>query len=417
MTWQDRLKPAAYTSPSGIRLVFDYENVSKSISKKTSAFEFPDANGTYVQDLGHTGRKYALRMFFWGDDHDLLSNQLETMLLEKGTGILEHPIYGTIDVVPFGNIKFKNELKTNANQTIIEVTFWETIDLIYPIDQKNPSTEVLASISEYNVVSAESFETYIDIDSEVEVVSLKNEYENLLSNVEATTKTIRSEQEDVQKQFDAVHDSINNGIDVLIKEPLTLAFQTTILIQTPARSIASISDRLSAYNNLLQSIITSGESILTPSNDSRNANAFHTRDLYASTYITGSVLSAVNNQFITKIDALETAEMIANQLYDLTTWRDANFNSLSVIDTGEAYQQLQTTVALTVGFLVEISFSLKQERSIVLESPRTMIDLISELYPPDTVIDDELDFFIQSNDLTGSEILELPRGREIVYYV
>ena len=157
--------------------------------------------------------------------------------------------------------------------------------------------------------------------------------------------------------------------------------------------------------------------MLTPSNDSRNTNTFHNRDLYASTYITGSIISVVNNQFITKIDALTTAESIINQMDDLIVWRDSNFESLSVIDTGESYQQLQEAFALAVGFLVEISFSLKQERRITLEESHTMIELIAELYPPETIIDDELDFFIQSNNLTGSEILELPRGREIVYYV
>ena len=33
------------------------------------------------------------------------------------------------------------------------------------------------------------------------------------------------------------------------------------------------------------------------------------------------------------------------------------------------------------------------------------------------LIDENLDFLINSNNLTGSEILELPRGREVVYYV
>ncbi len=84
------------------------------------------------------------------------------------------------------------------------------------------------------------------------------------------------------------------------------------------------------------------------------------------------------------------------------------------IDTGGAYQQLQDAVALTAGFLVEISFSLKQERVIILDRNRTIIDLAAELYGS---IDDQLDFLISSNDLSGSEILELPRGREIVYYV
>ena len=37
--------------------------------------------------------------------------------------------------------------------------------------------------------------------------------------------------------------------------------------------------------------------ITTPGLDSSNSNTFHTKDLYASTYVTGSIVSVINNQF------------------------------------------------------------------------------------------------------------------------
>lgn len=418
MAWQDRLKEAAYVSPSGKRITFNYEIANKSIGKKTAAFEFPDVNGTYVQDLGHTSRRYPFRMIFWGDDHDLLANKLEEMLLENGIGVLEHPIDGSIDVIPFGDINFRNDLKTEANQTVIELTFWQTIKLIYPVNQKDLVSEISNSIDIYNNDSALLFESVLDLDSEIEKSVFKNDYLVLFNLLNSNMQSVISVQDNIKKQFDIISDSINSSIDILVTVPLTLAAQTNILIETPALvSNALITDRLNAYNDLLQSIITGVGSICSPSNDSRNINTFHTKDLYASTYIIGSVVSTINNQFETKVGALETAENIINQMNDFIIWRDNNLIACFIIDTGESYQQLLNIVALTVGFLVEISFSLKQERRIILESPHTMIELISELYPSDTIIDDELDFFIQSNNLTGSEILEIPRGRQIVYYV
>lgn len=408
MTWENRLKPAAYTSPSGIRILFDYEDVSKSINKKTNAFDFPDANGTYIQDLGNTGKRYPLRIIFWGDDHDLSAAEFENLLTEIGSGILEHPSYGSINVVPFGDINFRNDLKTSANQTIIELTFWETIVRIYPIDQADPVSDVLTAIDEFNNVEAEAFEDLTKLDTVSDIANFKNKYESLLDSVESGIQSIASTQQDVQKYFDSVNDSINNGIDILISQPLTLAYQTSIMIQAPARAITSIRARLNAYENLVNTII---------GNTPEDSNELHTNDLYASNYIIGSILSTINNQFVTKIDALESAERVLTQMDDFTTWRDSNFETLEIVDTGEAYQQLQSAVALTVRYLVEISFNLKQERVLVLESPTTIINLIHQLYPVDTVIDDELDFFIQSNDLTGSEILEIPRGRKVVYYV
>ena len=91
MSWNDRLKQAAYNSPSGARVVFDYENERKSFDKKTTAFNFPDADGTLIQDMGHTGRRYPMRVFFWGDDYDVLAKVFEAALQERGAGKLEHP--------------------------------------------------------------------------------------------------------------------------------------------------------------------------------------------------------------------------------------------------------------------------------------------------------------------------------------
>ncbi len=408
MAWNERIREAAYTSPSGTRLLFSYENVAMSVDKKTAAFDFPDANGTYIQDLGHTGRKYALRMFFWGNDYDLEADAFEAALLEQGTGKLEHPIYGTKNVVPFGSIKRRDDLKTAANQAVLELVFWETTDVVYPTSQTDPAGSVLSAVSEYNEAAAAEFEEKTDIDSATEQATFKNTYTAQLDKAKTGLQSIADTQENVRKQFNAVNSSINNSIDVLVGQPLTLAFQTATMLQAPARAVTNISARLSAYVALTASI-TSGDGAIKA-----NSNDFHTDDLYASTYVTGSVLSVVNNRFETKTDALAAADEILNQFSDVATWRDDNYQALGGVDTGSAYQQLQEAVALAAGFLVEISFSLKQERSIVLTRPRTIIDLVAELYGS---IDDQLDFFIDTNSLTGSEILEVPRGREIVYYV
>lgn len=414
MAWNDRIREAAYTSPSGERITFGYENVSKKVDKKTTGFEFPDADGTFVQDLGHSGRRYPLRVFFWGDDYDQEAEAFEAALLERGTGKLEHPIYGTVDVVPFGTISRRDDLKTAANQAVVEVTFWETIGLIYPAAQTDPASSVLAAVDEYNSAASEEFDGVTSLDSAVEQASFKNSYQALLDSASSGLQAIADVQDDVRQQFDAIVDSINQGIDILVAQPLTLAFQITQLIQSPARALANIEARLDAYGNLATSIISGDGAVSTPGNDSSNSNEFHTNDLYASTYVTGSVVSVVNTQFTTKTEALQAAEVVLTQLEVVTNWRDENFQSLAEVDTGAAYQKLQEAVALTAGFLVEISFSLKQERSIVLDRNRTIVDLTAELYGS---VDDQLDFLINSNDLSGSEILEVPKGREIVYYV
>ncbi len=273
----------------------------------------------------------------------------------------------------------------------------------------------MTAIEEYNAAIALEFEEITSLDSAVEQASFKNAYQALLNSITSGMQVIADTQNDVRKQFNAISDSINAGLAILVTAPQTLAAQTALLIQSPARAIESpIETRLDSYSNLLNAIIAGDDAIAVPGNDARNSNEFHTNDLYASTYISGYLVASINNQFTIKTDAIEAAEVILDQFEAVTNWRDNNFASLAEVDTGDSYQQLQEAVALAAGFLVDISFSLKQERHIVLDRPRTIIDLAAELYGS---VDDQLDFFINSNNLSGLEILELSRGRDIVYYI
>lgn len=415
MPWQDRIREAAYVSPSGVRITFDFENVRRTFDKKTTAFDFPDADGTYIQDNGNTGRRYPMRVFFWGDDYDEQVDLFDAALREIGPGKLEHPRYGVVDVVPFGTITQRDDLVTDANQAVIEVTFWDTIGTIYPLSQNDPASDVLTAVSEYNVVAATEFEEVTSLESAVEQQGLKAVYNVLLNNVKDGLQVIADTQVDVKNQFDSIVGSINNSIDILIATPLTLASQTVQMIQAPARAISNIQARLDGYGNLLDSIVNATDAVKLPGTDSSNSNDFHNDDLYAANYIIGSIVSVINNVFTTQSEALTAAETILDQLDSVIVWRDNNLVSLNEIDTGGAYQKLQQAVALTAGFLVQISFSLKQERSFILDRNRTIVDLAAELYGKG--FEDKLDFFISSNDFIGDEILELPRGRNIVYYI
>ena len=164
MTWEGRLKQAAYITPSGNRITFDYEDVSMNVDKRTSAFEFPEVNGTYIQDNGHSGRRFPLNIFFWGSDYDLESNAFLDALLESGVGQLDHPIYGLRDVVPFGTIERIDNLKTAANQAIFQVLFWETTGIIYPTNQSDPATGALGAIEDFNEGASIQFGDLLDVD-------------------------------------------------------------------------------------------------------------------------------------------------------------------------------------------------------------------------------------------------------------
>ncbi len=418
MSWQDRLREAAYTSPAGERFVLQYEDVRLQVTKRTAGFDFPGLDGTHVQDNGRSGKRYPLRLFFWGDDHDEQADQFLSAILERGVGVLEHPRYGAADVVPFGQITQRDDLKTAANQSIFEIVFWETTDIIYPSATAAPGRAAETSISEFNDAAGRSFADTVDVSSATDRSRLKAKYTDILDRARPVLADIAETQDTIRNEFQAVSDAINLGIDTLVAEPLALAFQTTLLIQTPVRIAGSAAARLRAYVDLTESLLT-GRGAEVPINTTpvevSNRTDLSIVDLYAQSYVTGSALSTLNTTFETRTQALTAAVEVLDHLQTVADWRDQAYLDLPAVDVGEAYQKLQEAVATVAGFVVDIAFTLRQERVVVLDRARTILDLSAELYGK---IDNEtLDFMITSNSLTGSEILELPRGRAVVYYV
>ncbi len=399
-------------------MTFSHEDVSREVDKRTAAFSFPGVDGTYVQDNGHNERRYPMVCFFSGPDCDRQADAFESILLERGTGRLDHPRYGRVNVVPFGSITQRDDLKTAANQAVLEVVFWSTLGAVYPSSRVSPKHEVIQSMTTTHAALSRGFSKSMNLATEARRVNAKITVTSMLRDIQSALKTASNAVESVNREFRDIQQQINFGIDVLIGQPLLLAQQLLNLITAPSRALTGIASRLQGYSDLLDRMLarsksSPGDTSVLDSIQLRLSNDFHTADLVGSGAVLGGVSSVVNNTFSAKPQALEAAEAILADAARLTGWRDDRFGDIEQIDTGEGYQALQETVALCVGYLVEISFSLVPEKAVVLDRPRNIIELSAELYGS---VDDRLDFLISTNRLTGSEILELPRGKRVVFY-
>lgn len=407
MSWIDRIREAAYTSPNGARFTWDYEDVSRTFDKKTTAFEFPDFEGTYVQDLGRTGRRYPMRVFLWGADYDIQADAFEEALGEVGVGRLEHPIYGIVDVTPFGTVDRNDRLKTASNQAVLEFTLFETSGIVNPQASVDSVSTIRSLISEYAQSAAIEFEVNTDLNTAISRSIFKGNYISILNRTTSTLRDIADSEDTVRQRFNAINTSINTSIDLLIGDPVTLALNTIQLVSLPSSASSSIKERLDGYGSLVSLIVNS-------SNDGKQNNTARTQDLYVNSYVAAAVESALNTTYTTKSEAINAVDQLITMFDNVVSWRDDLLVELGEADSGETYQIIQDIVALSTAYIVNLSFSLQQERIICTDRNRNMIELSAELYGE---TDTRLDFFINSNNLTGSEILEIPKGREIRYYV
>lgn len=458
-SWRNRLREAAYTPPSGTRLRFDWESVSRSFDKRSTPFEFSGVDDAYVQQHGNSSRRYPILAHFWGNDCDRAADTFEAALFEDGVGRLEHPVYGPINVVPFGTVERRDDLKTEANQAIVQVTFWTTLAAVWPSAGRDPKNEILGAALGFDafgsklspltprgfrLASARNFKNATNLVGTVRQASVKALIRKYLRTVSGGIGKISGAVLAVNKEFRSIQSLVNFGLDVLIGQPLALALQITNLITAPARALSGIESRLNAYADLAADILASpganpGEALASGTSlalrTDKIANEFHTADLFSMSAVAGQIVAAVADPidesgqpkpgatFATRTEALAAGVAIAELFDRVTASRDAGFAALGAVplidvtrvDTGEAIQSLRHAVSLTLGHLIQSSFSLRPQKAIRTDRARTILDLAAELYP-NRIPSAQLDALINSNSLTGSEILELPPGRRIVYY-
>jgi len=405
--WQKRLKQGAYTGPEGERIVFQFVDLQRTIQKRTTTFEFNGIDGKFVQDNGHDEGVYPLMCYFTGDDHDRIATAFEGLLTERGRGKLEHPMYGTIDVVPTGTIERQNLMVSAANQTTIMVTFSSTLADIYQQFATVPKSKITQTNEGFDIAAAAQFESDVDLSDPVSQAKMASDVLQVLQDSAQTIRNISNGIASAQRDYDNQARKITQSIDTLVTAPANLASQIIELIKSPARTIADIESKLAGYEFFSRD----RENQLS---DVKDNNAVALNNLVFLSATNASVVSANSQDFVNRPDALETA-LNVNRISDSNSAiLDALFVDTGFIDTGGMYQASQKAVSQIIGKLVSDSFDLLVERIVYLQRDRNMVDVCSQFYGE--VTDQALQRFIDTNRIGGEEMYILKRGRKISYY-
>lgn len=81
------------------------------------------------------------------------------------------------------------------------------------------------------------------------------------------------------------------------------------------------------------------------------------------------------------------------------------------------YTSIVNLYTIAMQLLLSQFYNLKTEKRITLKTPRSPIEITVTEYGSLGIDDFYYNLFLTSNNLTGSEILLLPAGKEVVIYV
>ena len=117
---------------------------------------------------------------------------------------------------------------------------------------------------------------------------------------------------------------------------------------------------------------------------------------------------------ISRTQAIEAAEALQGSILEaLEAIEAVEAASGEYVAPEDVLAAIQALMAQAAAMLLEQSYSLRIEQRITLENERTPMDLCFELYGRDR----QPGRFHRPERVDGNELLLIPRGREVVYYV
>ncbi len=420
--WKSRIIEGAIETPDNIRYIFQYGDLEKEIEKKTSKYKFGDTDGSLVQDFGVGETSYPIIIYFSGADYDREARNFEASASKRGICVLEHPIYGTKNVI-IEKIKRQDPLRTAGGQVIFTLTVTETIIFEVPVSTDNAGLGILAGLQELYAAGASAFQNSFLGRTAAALVTAANRIQAAINDITAAVAFVSSTVDSITGTINDISRYITNNIATLLEAPLTLAGSVQRLIAAPSQAIASVKQRVEIFRQLYSDL--AGNITGENTNDTKNQCA--EKELLSSSLLAAACMSAAYPDtdgigFKTRADAISLAQDIIDFYLALQEYLDglqdatesANLeNQFAVND--ELTKAMKKVVAITVQNLVTQSFSLKQEHIVTMYADRNILDVCYELYG--TTDNETLDMFIDSNNLTSDEIIIIPAGREIRYYV
>ena len=440
MPYPERIKDASYTSPSGATIAFDFEVVSRDIGHRIGTFEFSGVNGTLHQDKGVSGEIYPLTVFIHGPDYDVAADRFITLAKETGPGFLFHPRWGKKRVQILSITQSEN-LVERGGQAIFDVQFQETLEREFPKTGTAPQQKINALADDAQSALIDFYVTDVDVKALADELSHEQEIILSANKVDAALASITSTDQDIAATFRGYIDKILNNANEYVQEPFEYATQITSAIRVVSEVPGRIGSKLQGFKNLLDvlklrdvtaainqtrnallvdelvgtsTIVSASESV----NQAFNETSTIARDSKGKATITVPVADV---GFQSREEVLAAVVYLRDNSNDLINELDAgqtlfedSLLSESYIQSVQSYVPTWEVVGTVIKAGLDLSFSLPIKRSIVLSTARTILDLCFEFYK--NVDDITLNYLISTNNLTGDDIIAVPRGKEVIFY-
>lgn len=408
MSWLDNIKTdLVIETGDGKKFTPDWLNASKAVEYNIVEFDFPNIPGTLVKRSQPRGRKYNLEIYFKGDDHLEQSNEFEKSANDSRAWTISHPFYGRIIVQPI-SLAFDN---TRYNTTKITGVIIETITEDNPKATVAPIEKIEADKEVLDITFEESFAN--DVIPDTDDINTLTENNKTFFDIGSKIASLTV---DSEKYFNLFNEA-NAFILDATAEPLAAIRALQAVINAPALFVRSVKNRITVFVEQITKLSSGINNILTPSNKKIYENN-------VGIALSAMALAASNPQegdYDSRAKVLEIIDEITisynTYLTDLDTLQtDTGGDEDSYIPDAESLIGLNNLINFTLSNLFDIALESKQERSIILEDDSNII-LLAHRFNGLQADDSTIDSLMEINDIGLNEILNIRKGRKIIYLI
>lgn len=418
MSWIDRINNVVLKVTTGDGSIFTplYKSAQRSRNMNASVFNFSNIEGSLVRRGRAESMKYPFEFHFTGKDNLDEAERFNIASLDRKPWQITHPEYGDLLVQPI-TLNFNNN---NQNDTVVTGELFETIADTFP----ESSIDVKAEVQE----AAENA-----IDNLVENFNLESPSTKLAVTAssainDAYNRFKLSAVTDIDLQ--QVQNKYNDAISALTnvtQDPLTFIRRAAELYRTPTKFYQRVQDRITvlkeAYNDLKLSIGSGSDnqSKLFFEVTAGVLNSAISETSVVETQDVADEQQIEDNSIVdykTRSEVIAVVDDIKSQLDDyLNTLGDYqnNIDATSYTPQQSSTNSVKDAVNKASGQLLQLAVQSRQERKYTLPKDIGIIMLVHRLLG--TTEDNQIQLFAENNNILMNEWLQIPKGREVIYYL
>lgn len=410
MSWKERLDNSKFSITTGDGKVFKpllNKGNTKSREFNSTAFEFIDVDGTYIDKRKPKSSKYDLIVYFQGSDCFDQADSFEKSAEDPRYWTVEHPVYGTLRGQPT-NISRDD---SSINVTVLSIEFWESI--------------INGFIEKKTTIKDEIFDKKTELDDEC-------------ANSFALKATIVPSKQNEAKQFTGLVDSkyskyLNDKNYNTVKSATALAINASDdMIEDPKTFIKSLCNlvvKIVDFEQPTMKLIQALNQIYDISWNLFDTDKGNDFDKYFFESVGSAIISTMSavslfpkkDDYVSRSDVQNISSIIDSTYTDY-------FNRLNVFESQKnnkninytpsfkIQSKLNSIVKKTMYDLFSLSFDFKQERTVELLSDSNLI-LLTHKYMGLDSEDENIDTFRKINNIKNSKLFSVKKGSKIKYFV